>query len=386
MAIKALGLSLLLFLSLAMPLKAVEGDRELATRARGSSAMTIQFMAADLLDELVYGWTKQSPLGMKSARVALMGVSVPVGLNAHLASLLETHITELLIKNPQAGVIPVYCGACVAITSYSISNRTVIARGAEIPELAETLKTQADYALYLDFEGQGAQLVLRAHIVSLADNRIVYGRSLAIDSGQPPLLRRSPNLLSAEDARDEYIDILESRKRLNLTLGLRVSIIRTKGQVLMAPFVWGSVGMETFINHRKKWLADLKLGVSSIKNEHNAWQLSSRVYRLLNADQVDLMAPDVYVYAGLSYWEISGQQAVIFQDKSQVSPGSIAAKLRNGTYDPKAHNTGFILGIEVRLADFMRLGCFVETFGNQSANKNLKTDFHSYGFELGVIL
>ncbi|MCX6131109.1 MAG: hypothetical protein NTX25_18885, partial [Proteobacteria bacterium] len=206
---------------------------------------------------------------------------MPIGLNAQLGSLLETRITELLIKNPSSGLNPVYCGACVAITSYSVSDKTVIARGAEIPEIADTLKNMADYALYLDFEGHGSQLVLRAYIVSLSDHRLVYARSLATDSGQAPSLRKATELVSVDDVRREYLSILEGRSRGNLSLGLRVSLIQVEGAIIAPPFVWANFGFETFVSQRKVWLADLQLGVASLAGEHNAWQLSSRIYRHL---------------------------------------------------------------------------------------------------------
>ncbi|HYX32883.1 MAG TPA: hypothetical protein VE954_07195 [Oligoflexus sp.] len=367
-------------------LHAEDGDAELANRARGASAMSIQLMAADLLDELVYSWTKNPPLGMK-ARVALMGVSVPVGLNAQLASLLETHVTQLMIKNPQSGIIPVYCAACVAVTTYSVRDKTIIARGGEIPEISQTLKNQAAFALYIDIEGQGSQLVLRSYIVSLNDHSIVYARSLATDSSQPPSLRHAVNLVSADDARREYLAILEGRKRLSLSLGIRTSVIQTSSAVVLTPpFVWATLGFETFANHRKKWLADFQFGVASLKGDHNAWQLSSRLYRHLMLEQMDLIAPDVYIYAGPAYWEINGPGTALFKDDAKLTPGDIAANLGGREYKPKAHITAFSLGLEARLADFMRMGLYVEHFTNQNQNANLKANIHSYGIELGVVL
>ncbi len=348
--------------------------------------MSIQIMSAELLDELVYGWTKNPPLGHR-ARVVLMGVSVPLGLNAQLASFIETHLTQLLIQNPQSGIIPVYCAACVALTSYSVSDKTILARGVEIPEIAQTLKNQADFALYIDFEGQGALLVLRSYIVSLTDHRIVHGQSLVTSSSQPPLMRPAAQLLSAEEARREYISVLEGRKRLSLSLGLRASIIRTSNSSVMAPpFIWATFGAETFVNHRKKWLADFQFGVASLKGNHNAWQLSSRVYRHLFLEHADLITPDVYIYAGPAYWEISGAGAALFKSDQRLTPGDIAAQLSDEAQQPKAHVIGFTLGLEARVADFMRLGLFAESFVNQDQNRNLSRNIHSYGLELGVVL
>ncbi len=384
--LRLLIIGVLLICGAASRARAEDGDRELANRARGAAAMQLQLMASDLLDELVYGWTRESPLDGKF-KLVIMGVNVPIGLNAQLASLLETHINELIIKNPETGLIPVYCGACTAVTTYAIRDKTVIARGADIPEVAATLKDKAAYALYLDFEGQGAQLVLRASIVRLEDHRLVYGKSLATGSSQPSSLRSAEHLVSAGEARREYISILEGRKRMNLSLGLRVNIIQAETNVVAAtPFVWATVGMETYVNHRKKWLADFRLGVASLKGEHNAWQLSSRLYRHLWLDESDLSKPDVYFFAGPTYWEISGPGAVLFKERKKLQAGTIAARLAGKDYQSKAHNIGMVLGLETRIAEFMRMGAFIETFLNQSDNQNLKRNIQSYGLELGVIL
>lgn len=363
-------------------------DEVLVERARGAQAMVLQLMAADLLDELVYQWTQKPPFGESQARVVLLRISAPLGTNSVLATFLENHFFNLLTKNPATGLVPVYCGPCLSLTSYSNSQRTVIARGADLPELGAELKEKADYALAIDLEAEGSQLVLRSYFSSLGDNHLVQAKALSTDTARPPALRQSMRLISVESARREYLDILADRKRLSLHLGVRIDMIEgSSDSVISAPFIWAVLGAETYVNHRKEWLADLTLGIASLDGQYSAYQLGSRVYRHLAMDTVDLSSPDLYALAGLSYWDISGPGSLLFKNQEKLTPGDIVAATEGEDASKiRSHNTTLTLGVEARIGGFIRMGAFIQRFLNQGENANFSNWYHAYGFEFGAVL
>ena len=75
---------------------------------------------------------------------------------------------------------------CNAMVVHSGRNGTVVARGSDLPEALELVSkaSSARHALYLDFEAEGADLVMRVRITTIdPDLPIVYARSLSANSG-----------------------------------------------------------------------------------------------------------------------------------------------------------------------------------------------------------
>ncbi len=359
----------------------------MSERTRAAQAMQLHLMAADLLDELVYQWTRQAPLPGAPQKVVLMRLSTPLGLNQQLSSFLENHFYNLLLKNPQTGLVMTYCGSCLELTSYSSSRQTLLAQGAAIPEILEIAKQEAPYGLYLDLEASGSELHLRAYLTDFAQNQIVATKSLVTNSSHPPLLRVAKRLSSVEDTRQEYIEILQGRRRWHLLAGLRANILKTTSSNITAlPFVWGQVGVEAMSDAARKWMADFQLGFASLPGEYNAQQVSSRIYRLWDHETIDLIAPNIFGFIGFGYWNIDGNSALFFENNDALSPGVIAARSLLKESRPRSQNVSLTLGLEVRLTELFRFGLFAESFLNQDSNKNFTDTIDSYGIDFGVIL
>lgn len=369
-----------------LPILAEEAP-SVAEKARAAQAMQIQLMAADLLDELVYQWTQHPPLPGTETSVVLMRLSSPIGLNLQMTAFLENHFFQLLKSNPKTGLAASYCGTCLELTSYSTAKTTIIARGAAIPEVMEQSARSVNHGLYLDLEASGSQLMLRAYISDLSSNRIVAAKSLVTQTGRPPHLRLAQNLVSAEEARREYVDILQGRRHWSLLAGVRSTILQSTGSNLVSlPYLWGQIGVEAMSSSYKKWLVDLQVGFSSLPGTHNAHQISSRMYRLMFDDAVDLTAPNIYTFIGLSYWNIDGAGALFFQNKDRLNPGQVIEQAVLRESRPRSHNTGLAIGIEVRMAELFRLGLFAEMFLNQFNNSNFGKSIDAYGLDFGVLL
>src|SRR5204863_7824752 len=201
-----------------------------------------QLSAYDLVDELVYGWTKQ-PIFEAPTPVVLASVTVPVGLGTGLQALLENHIAEVLLANPSTNMTLVHCPTCSAVVVHSGPEGTVVSRGIDDPDaLVELGGATGQKALFIDVEAEGAWLVLRAHITELTpDLPIVWSYTLSTSAGTPPLLRQPQNLKSAADARQEYVDALHDRGPITVPLRF---VIRTYAQpdnpeaIAPPPYLW----------------------------------------------------------------------------------------------------------------------------------------------------
>lgn len=367
---------------------AVDDSEALVNRARASVASRLELMVVDLLDELVYQW-KQKPTFAQPTKVALIELTVPSGFNAKLESLAEGHFFDLTIKNPDTNLRMAHCPACTAITTHASPEATVMARGADLDFAKATLGVNADYALYLNFEIHGSQLVLRSRLTSLdTDRLIVEAKSLATDAGHPPLLRRANNLVSAAATRQEYVAMLQGRARFDIPMTLKVSLLNLDNDRLASlAFMWSSVGIESFTNARRSWLASSALAVGTSASQDSAWQVQTGLKRQLWYTSEDLNRPSYFLGAGFTYSEIIGESARIFQADDKLTPEQVIADYKKDRRMPKTSDVGVQLTMELRLAQYLRLGLFAQHFVGQVKNKNFKqNEPHHVGIEFGLSL
>ncbi len=366
----------------------------LTERTRAEMANEIQFYAQDLLDELVYQWAKNPPLP-ETSRVVVMGINVPVGMNAQLAIMLEDHFFELLLKNRKTGLQPVHCVPCAAVVTKTTDRGTIIGRGSQVLPLSQLMPQQnADLALYLDIEAEGSKLVLRARLVQLTkDLPIVAVKGLTTSTASAPLLRDSANLKSAEEVKQDYLDVLSRRFALTFPIRIATSIFigadtNDPEIVAIPPLIWLKLGAETSTTRSDLWTGGLHLGISSLPKSHDAWSFSGRLSRLLTNELRSLSRPDLYFFLEGGYIEMVGPSAIIFKSNRQVTPSEIIAKNKKEKTDPKASDTFARFGIESRIKEFYRFGLFAEGYLNQQKNKNLKNSngIQAYGFEFGFAL
>ena len=347
--------------AMAQELLITEAQRAQVEALRSEVAGQIQLQAYDLLDELVYGWNEQPVFGVETP-VVLANVSVPVGFGSGLQALVETHFTSLMLKNPRARILLSHCPQCTSVVVHSGAKGTVISRGAEEPEALSEAGTASGsrHALFLDFEAEGASLVLRARITRLDSAlMIVYAKTLSSSTSAPALLRSEDRLKSAADARKEYLDALQGRTVYLIPVRMVVrSYAAGNNGVAAPPLIFLQGGVEAPLTQSRAWLGNFSLGASWIPELHVGWLAQARVARLLSGSSSSLTHPDVYGFLGASVLSIHGTDALAFQDG--VPDVSNIVELALGR-DPRAIFAAFQLGLELRVKNRIGMGVFLES-------------------------
>jgi hypothetical protein len=360
-------LALALFALLSSTASAAELDPKEAQRAQLETLRTevagqLQLQAYDLLDELVFAWLKDPPFALQT-NLVLADVSVPVGFSSGLQALIENHFTTLLIKNPQTHATLSHCPECSSLVIHSGAKGTIVSRGIDQPEaLSAAGKISGSrHALFLDFEVEGASLVLRARITALeADLPIVYARTLSTSTTSAAMLRSPDHLKSAEDARQEYLDALEGRGIFLVPVRLGVRTYTTKSENLrVAPYVWLSLGIEASLTQARAWTANISAGFSWAPDIHVAWMGQARIARLVSGSTVSLTRPDLYVFFGGAVISVYGQDALSFRSKVPTIEDLTALFTKPG--QPNYTFGTVQLGAELRVKNRVSVILFIES-------------------------
>lgn len=390
---KRLGFTLCLALSslaVAQTDTALEAQKVQLEKLRGEIADQIQFKAYDLLDELVLDWKGRPPFELDTP-VVLAEVNVPVGFGSGLSALLENHFLDIVLKNRDTHVVPAQCSACMAMVVHSGAKGTVVARGVDQPEAltAAGIQTGAKHALFLDFEIEGAALVLRTRITSLeASLPIVYAKTLTTSTSSAALLRSGEQLKSAEAARQEYLDALTGRNLLTVPIRFGIQTFSApEGQpVRSAPMAWLQSGLEFSLTHTRGWIASVLVGITWAPQVHVGWSLHARFARLIGLSS-SLTTPDVYVFAGGGLFALYGAGALAFRDRTPTAEELLLA-LTPGREPSSIIGTGQ-LGLEVRVKNRVGAAAYIETapyLDNSPAVGRLIDlgfiRFHSFGVEV----
>ena len=369
---------------------------------RAEVAAELQLMAADLLDEFVFG-LKTNPVFAGRANVVLAGVAVPYGYGAGLSAFLENHLAELIIQNRDTGIDLIHCPDCTALVTHSSPNGTVMGRGLQLNEvLARTgANSVAKHALFIDFEAEKSQLVLRGRITEIRNNLpIVYARTIANSTTSPALLRQSANLKSAAEARSEYLAVL--RERPFFSFPVRVSVFNfavpddrvnpttgrlpTSGLVTVPPLVWFLVGAEAAFSQSRVWTAEFNLGITNQIDSHDGWMAGGRFSRLISGRMRSLTEPDLYLVLGGGVLSLRGNSAAAFR-KSTLNLAEVLSD-RNLSQS-RASFASYRLGLEARVKNRVSLSAFLESMPafSDSANFGKYLDaglsFQTAGMEVG---
>lgn len=288
--------------------------------SRAEIAAQLQLQAYDLLDELVYGWLKDSPFEADTA-VVLADVTVPVGFGSGMQALLENHFTALLVQNPRTHVQLTHCPQCASMVVHSGAKGTIVARGVDSPEAltAAGVASGSRHAIFLDFEAEGAALVLRARMTSLEPKLpITWARTLTTTSHSPALLRSPDQLKSAAEARKEYLDLLTGSGLLLVPINLAVRSYSAKQNAFVgaAPTIWIQAGLEASLSQARAWTASFHAGITWTPESHVGWSLSGRVARLISGNVVSLTHPDLYVFTGAAVISMYGTGALAFRNQT----------------------------------------------------------------------
>jgi len=384
----------LAFLCVLAPLAALADEQpDLAERQaellRAEIANQIQLQAAELLDELVLGWTKEPPFETASPTV-LAGLSVPVSLGTGLEAYLENHFAGLVVKNPGARVQLVHCPACSAWVVHSGAKGTVVSRGFDDPEaLAQAGVTSgAKHAVFLDFETEGASLVLRARITTLdASLKIVAAKTLTTSTAVPALLRDNERLKSVAETRKEYLEVLGGRGLLVFPVRVAVRTFAPgfNSTAISTPFLWVMGGAEAAFSQGRAWTASLNLGFTWLPSAHVGVMAQGRVSRLLTGSSTSLTWPDLYLFVGGGVFFVQGRSALIFRESTPTIDEILNINQNN---EPRTTLGMFTTGLELRVKNRIGIGAYLETYPSVTNTDNIGTylqlifNFQSFGVEV----
>ena len=372
------------------------------SQARASVASELQLMAADLLDEFVFG-LKTNPVFAARANVVLANISVPYGYGSGLSAFLENHLAELIIQNRDTGIDLIHCPECTALVTHSSPNGTVMGRGLRLNDvLAKTgANSIAKHAIFIDFEAEKSQLVLRGRITEIRNNLpIVYARTIASSTTSPALLRQSSNLKTAADARSEYLAVL--RERPFFSFPVRISVFNfavpesraipanesqpTANLVTVPPLVWFLVGAEAAFSQSRVWTAEFNLGITNQVDSHDGWIAGGRFSRLISGRMRSLTEPDLYLVLGGGVVNLRGNSAAAFR-KSTLNLAEVLSD-RNLSQS-RSSFASYRLGLEARVKNRVSLSAFLESMPSfsDSANFGKYVDtgfsFQTAGMEVG---
>lgn len=359
---RALFLVLLSTTAFAADLETKAAQREQLEALRTQVAGQLQLQAYDLLDELVFTWINEPPFPLQTPLV-LADVSVPVGFSSGLQAMIENHFTTLLIKNPSTHATLAHCPECTSLVVHSGAKGTIVSRGFDQPEALSTAAklSGSKHAVFLDFEIEGAALVLRARITSLEpDLPIVYAKTLSTMTSSAAMLRAPERLKSAEEARKEYLDALEGRGIFIVPIRIGVRAFATRSENLrVSPFVWLSFGVEASLSQARAWTAGISLGLSWAPELHVAWEGQARIARLISGSVVSLTRPDLYVFVGGAVISVYGREALAFRNRIPTIE-ELTILFRNPGEPNYTYGT-VQLGLQLRVKNRVGLILFVES-------------------------
>ena len=354
-------------------------------------ANSIHLKAFDLLDELVYGWTKTPPFAVDTA-VVVADVVVPLGFGSGLEALIENHLADLLLKHPETRVRLAHCPSCAALTVHSDSTGTVISRGVDNPAaLGQAGKiTGAKQALFLDFEAEGSALVLRARMTTLDDNlTITMARTLSSSTSSAALLRSGDRLVSADEAREQYLDALQGTGPVAIPVRLQLVQFAqpTEGGlgIPVPPLLWIQTGIELHLSHARDWSANIIVGGIWIPQLYNGVMLEARVNRLLTGTAVSLTQPNLYLFAGGVLTTVTGPTALLMRDQVPGVADLIAAA--TGVAVQITTYPALTTGLDLRIGNRLGMTFFMQFTPTLGTSPNIGTwvnsDLISFGNAIG---
>lgn len=364
----AVGITLLAAFAMpahADPTGADELQRAQLEKLRAQMANELHLQAFDLVDELVYSWMEHPPFATDTP-VVIADVTVPLGYGSGLEALIENHLVDDLLQHKESRVVLAACPACRAVTVHSEQKSTVISRGVDQPEVLKAVgaSTGAQHALFLDFEAEGSALVLRASITALTPTLpIVYARTLSTSTSSAALLRTADHLVSADQAKKEYLDAVQQRGPVVIPVRFSITQFAAPsegtGGIAPLPLIWLQSGAEMSINSSRDWTGSLALGGTWIPQLYSGLMVQARVGRLISGSAASLTQPNLYLWGGGSLITVNGPTALLLRDTTPTIADLIAAAagLTFQTVTYPALETG----LDLRIGNRVGAGFFIET-------------------------
>lgn len=326
-----------------------ENDMVRVNNARSEIANQIHLQAYDLIDQMVYEWGS-NPIFEKPTSVVVAAVNAPLGLGSGLMALLENHLYAVVLANLRTNIRLVQCGACTEILVHSGKEGTVLSRGIDQPSvLRDHLPSLPDFALYLDLEAEGASLVLRVRITKVEGARpIVWAKAYTPTIGSSALLRSPSPLISAEDARNEYLAVLRGQGPIAIPLKVTLHTFASgENNTINPPLLMIQSGIEVTPTFARAWAASFTGGIMYLPDTYIGLHGQARIYRLISGNYRSLTGPDVYLFVGADITTVSGESI------ASLTPGETSLTdlftAANPALKPRATFGGFQLGLEVRV-------------------------------------
>lgn len=361
---------------------------------RSEIAGEVHLNALDMVDELVLGW-KAEPVFADPTPVVLADVTVPVGMGAGMQALVENHLAEVLGANPSTNIQLVHCPSCTAVVVHSGPEATVVSRGIDNPDALDKLEdtaSQGQHALYVDIEAQGAFLVLRARLTRLTPERpIVWSHTIASATSVPSMLRSPNQLVSAEEAREAYLDVLRGRGEIHVPLRLGVRTYAQPqddaGGLAPPPFLWLQSGAEIDITRGGRWTTSMLGGFSFIPDAYMGISGQARVGFLMTGRVRSPNRPDVYGFLGTAVISVWGPGTESFGGENPTADDILTAQ--NEDIVNRDTFGALHAGVDVRVGSRVGLSLFYEHMPSMRDNPSmgsyvtvLNVPFQSLGTEV----
>lgn len=336
--------------------------------------LDLRLMGADLIDDLVYAWTKEPPF--KEARsVSLVEVAAPAGLDDRFELMVENRLYEIIRANPGLPVRLTHCSICTQLVVKSTTAGTRFSRGIDQPEVLNgLLQTAPDrLGLALDFEAEGRDLVLRAQIFELKGVQpIVWAKTFSTSMSTRRILREATPLVSLEEARKTQKEMMLGRDPLEVVTRFSVRSFTLKDTALAnttAPLIFIEQSFEGVLLPKRNRRVSVTLGATSIKDQMEGFSVGGQLMQLLGRDQPSLSMPDLYMFGGFNYVRIHGPGALPFGQKELDIDNLLRTK-----QEPKATVVLFRLGLEAHIKFRYGAMAFLEYAPMLRNSDTLQTD------------
>ena len=339
----------LLFASIAPPARAQDEE---------PIYLDLRLMGADLVDEMVYTWTKSPPFNAMRG-VVLADVSAPVGLDERFGVMVENRLYEVLQQNPGIPIALVHCSVCRQVVAKSTPKGTLLSRGIDQPEVLQSLLHSAPERLGLSmaFEAEGRELVLRAAIFELVgEQRILWAQTFATSLSARRVLREASPLVSLETARAQQNMLLHGKDSIEVTSRITLRQFNLNGGTgQAAPLLFLEQSIEGVPSPWRNYRAGFTLGFTSVRESLEAWSAGGHIMKLMFTKTPRLGLPDLYWFFGMHYIRMRGPGALVFgAQEIDVS------RRINPTTEPKATLVTWRLGLETHMKYKLGFMAFLE--------------------------
>lgn len=358
-------------------------------RSRLTAANQIQLYAIDMIDDLIYEWMTKPPFN-ESTNLSLVSLDVPMGLNVRMRGILENHFYSLMAEHAEIGIKISHCRSCTQLTAYNSGKQTSYGQGYDVLPSQQLVIPKNSKLLFLDFSVDDHYMILRAKVVNNSPEReVLYARTIVKSSSEAPLLRDNKDIVSKEEAREQYLKMLKKDYIYSIPLSLDVYSFEAADDAAVGiiPLVWWDISVEGGASMDRTWLYSSGVAVAYLPDTYSAFRFSGRLLYRLDSGYFSMARPRSYLFSDLAFSRITGPGVATLVDDSKLTPGNIIANQENDTNDLETIMIGIKLGVQLRVNRLYRFSAYIQALPSEAGNDNLTSSFiKSFGAEIGVAL